>query len=182
VTERRSRVVNVVATANLGQEIDLDRVGLVVGGRYDPESYHCAYLKAPPIRGRVIIFASGKMIGVGTKTLAEARDDLGFAARILNREGISRSSTLTVTIQNIVTTFDLDEVLDLVGLNAELEESVYDPEVFPGLAWKPGDFPAHLLIFGSGKVVASVKTMKDAARVTKYLESRVFHHHSSRSA
>lgn len=171
--ERSSRIVNVVATADLGQKIDLDRVGLMRGGSYNPASYPCAYLKRPPMRGRVTVFASGKMISAGTKTPAESRDDLGFMVKTLERAGIARHCVPKVTVRNIVTTFDLGEPLDLSGLHAELEESVYEPEVFPALAWKPDDFPAHVLIFGSGKVVASVKTMKNATRVQGYLQARV---------
>lgn len=168
-----SRVVNVVATADLGQRIDLSRVGLVVGGVYNPTSYPCAYLKLPEMRGRVTVFSSGKLISAGTKTPGEARSDLAFVARILESADLARRVSPKARVRNVVTTFDLGGVLDLTGLHGELEESVYEPEIFPGLMWKPGDFPAHFLLFGSGKVVASVKSMRSATRARKYLQSRI---------
>ena len=172
------RVVNVVATADLRQRVDLVRIGGMVGGSHDPKIYACAYLSVSPMRGRVSVFSTGKLISVGTKSPEAARADLGYAAKALELEGVARRVRPEVTIRNIVLALDLGEILDLPVLSVELEESVYEPEIFPGLAWKPGDFPGHFLLFNSGKVVASVKTMADARRVRKYLRSRVLHHYN----
>src|SRR6266581_3539043 len=59
-------IVNVAATAELNQFINLGLLVSVEGFVYNPDVYRCAYLKDENTRGKVSIFVSGKMISVGT--------------------------------------------------------------------------------------------------------------------
>ena len=45
-------VVNLVATAELGQPVDLSRLASVHGFLYDQAIYHCAYLNYPELKLR----------------------------------------------------------------------------------------------------------------------------------
>ena len=51
-------VVNIVATTELGQLVDLDALGNADGFQYDSTIYHCAYLKDEKTTGKVSIFAT----------------------------------------------------------------------------------------------------------------------------
>jgi len=64
-------IVNVVATAALNQRLDLDELGKFREILHDPSIYggRAAYFKSPNMKGKVSIFASGKMISVGTKNV-----------------------------------------------------------------------------------------------------------------
>jgi TATA-box binding protein (TBP) (component of TFIID and TFIIIB) len=176
-----TKVVNVVATADLGQSVDLARVGWLDGFSYEPESYPCAYLKRKPMFGKVTIFGTGKLISVGTKSVSQARHDLMLAARVLAFEVDLREVRPKVTVRNIVTRSDLGYPLNLLRFHLDHEDSVYEPEVFPAVLWKPEDGDAHLLLFSSGKVVGALKRMKDAGRISRWLTKNMADYRSADS-
>jgi transcription initiation factor TFIID TATA-box-binding protein len=169
-------VVNVVATADVGQRVDLRRVGMLSGVVYAPDRYACAYLKRPGMAGRVSIFGSGKLIGVGAKSIKEVRSDLRLASAFLARECGLRATRPAVQVRNIVAHLDTHVPVDLVRLAVELPEAAYDPEVFPAVVWKPTDFPGTLLVFSSGKVVAAVRKRSDLNRLEGFLSDRLGKH------
>lgn len=74
-------IVNIVATANQNQTVDLYDLERFREIRHDPETYggRAAYFKNPFMKGRVSIFTSGKMISVGTKNEKEAVRELDLA-------------------------------------------------------------------------------------------------------
>src|SRR5208283_6124885 len=83
----RLNVVNLVATADLKQLIDLQRLDHCRGFIYSSTTYRglCAYLKDEQTHGKVTIFASGKMISVGSRSYSSAKEDLKHAAERLRR-------------------------------------------------------------------------------------------------
>ena len=81
----------------------------------------------------------------------------------------------------MVCTAQLDDPVDLNTLSIALglESVEYEPEQFPGLIYRPADYPAVLLVFANGKIVVTgasdVDTAEDAFKhlqeqVTTYLE------------
>ncbi|MEM3518943.1 MAG: TATA-box-binding protein [Candidatus Hadarchaeales archaeon] len=81
-----------------------------------------------------------------------------------------------IEVQNIVLSVTYDGVeFDLEKLARSLEGARYDPEVFPGIAYKSEDPSASFLIFASGKMnCVGAKSMRDAKlaieRLTKKLK------------
>ena len=112
------RIVNVVATAALGQEVDLEELGKLREFLHDSDIYggRVAYLKSN-VMGKVSIFASGKMIGVGTKSENQAISQLECARDLLVKKGFIKPVILKPKIVNIVVTADF-------GLNIDLEKSL----------------------------------------------------------
>lgn len=74
-------------------------------------------------------------------------------------------------IQNIVLSVTYkDTEFDLEKLAGLLEGARYDPEVFPGIAYKSIDPTASFLIFASGKMnCVGAKSMEDAENAIKKL-------------
>jgi transcription initiation factor TFIID TATA-box-binding protein len=106
----------------------------------------------------LIIFHSGKIILTGTKIF----DDIDFIINILiqqfNREEIVKNKLskedIEIEIVNIVITADLHNKIDLDLASLVLENTIYDPEVFPGLIYKDYEpVRCTFLIFSTGKVV-----------------------------
>jgi TATA-box binding protein (TBP) (component of TFIID and TFIIIB) len=58
-------IVNLVATATLGERIDLEGLADLPFVSYDPARYFCAYFKDETMEAKVSILTSGKMIAVG---------------------------------------------------------------------------------------------------------------------
>src|SRR6266568_1686528 len=106
-------IVNVVATAQVNQFVDLGRLAVAEGFRYDPAIYQCAYLKDHGTKGKVSIFSSGKMISYGTKSFEAASRDLNYASTKLAELGLISRVRVDAKLQNIVATGDLGKPVDL---------------------------------------------------------------------
>jgi transcription initiation factor TFIID TATA-box-binding protein len=80
-----------------------------------------------------------------------------------------------IEIQNIVLSVTYDNVeFDLEKLARSLEGARYDPEVFPGIAYKSEDPSASFLIFASGKMnCVGAKSMKDAKLAIEKLTKKL---------
>jgi transcription initiation factor TFIID TATA-box-binding protein len=147
-------VVNVVATADLRQSVDLERLALAQGFLYDQAIYPCAYLNDANTKAKVSIFASGKMISVGTKSFEAASRDLNYAAQRLTELGLISPIKVNARLQNVVATGDMGHAVDIEKLATELPSVIYEPEQFPGAIHYAKELEgASVLIFASGKVV-----------------------------
>ena len=60
-------IVNLVATATLGQPIHLESLTTLPFITNNPSRYFCAYFKDETMEAKVSIFTSGKMIAVGVE-------------------------------------------------------------------------------------------------------------------
>ena len=78
-------------------------------------------------------------------------------------------------LQNIVLSVTYEGVVfDLEKLARSLEGARYDPEVFPGIAYKSIEPKASFLIFSSGKMnCVGARTMKDAKLAIKRLTAKL---------
>jgi transcription initiation factor TFIID TATA-box-binding protein len=173
------KVVNLVATAELGQRIDLGRLVGIKGFLYDMHVYHCAYLKDQNTKAKVSIFSSGKMISIGAKDIADAECDLDHARRKLAKLGLVRPGGIKAKVQNIVATSELGRDIDLEDLVRKLPNIIYEPEQFPGAIYYAKELEgASILIFANGKLVfaglksiesleAGRQVMADIARVMR---------------
>lgn len=163
------KVVNVIATANLSQSVDLAKVGRLPCCLYDLAIYHCAYLKSPDMYSKVSIFATGKMISIGTKDERQASHDLRYAAEYLAKYDLVEEKELVVKIQNMVATTHVGFPMDLEHIAQETPHMIYEPEQFPGAIYRPDNFKGGaILFFASGKFViagaTSMEQLENAAR------------------
>jgi len=152
----KTAIVNVVATAVLNQELDLDELGEYKEILHDSEIYggRVAYFKSFNMEGKVSIFASGKMISVGTTSEEKAFSELEQAKEFLiGKRVVAKPVMLLPKMRNIVVVVNF-------GTNADLEELskncklIYEPEQFPGGILRIQEpYKATILIFASGKAV-----------------------------
>jgi len=89
-------IVNVVATAALNQRLDLNELRKFREILHDSEIYggRVAYFKSSNMNGKVSIFASGKMISVGTKSEEEAAHKLVYVKDFLVKKGLIKPTIL----------------------------------------------------------------------------------------
>jgi transcription initiation factor TFIID TATA-box-binding protein len=80
-----------------------------------------------------------------------------------------------IQVQNIVLSVTYEGVeFNLEKLARSLEGARYDPEVFPGIAYKSEDPPASFLIFASGKMnCVGARSMADAKLAIKKLTKKL---------
>lgn len=152
----KAKIVNVVATAELKQNVDLGKIGSLKYGIHDDLYYggRIAYIKTPDMSGRVTIFANGKMISVGTRSGLQALRELRRVAQILAETDLIKPISLRMKIRNVVATADFGKAFDLNKIAKKYSDVVYEPEQFPGAICKWEELSdATVLLFASGKAV-----------------------------
>lgn len=90
--------------------------------------------------------------------------------------GVKKSKPkVKIEVQNIVLSVIYPGVeFDLEKLARTLEDARYDPEVFPGIAYKSEDPSASFLIFASGKMnCVGAKSMRDAKLAIEKLTKKL---------
>ncbi len=70
-----------------------------------------------------------------------------------------------INIQNVVSSADIKQKLDLKEIARKIKKSRYDPDKFPGLVLKLEQPKAALLLFSSGKFVCTgTKSVEESAK------------------
>lgn len=165
-------IVNVVGSGDVGVELDIAEVEAdlaVPYTEYDLENYHGLYVRLVEDGPLITLYRSGKYIISGCSRFEELHETNREFLQTLSELGIIDASLDTeFTVQNVVCTGELQRSVNLnalsIGLGLEAVE--YEPEQFPGLIYRPPDFPAVLLVFANGNVVitgaADVETAEGA--------------------
>jgi len=141
-----------VCTADLKQSIDIASFNEYKHLSSNLELYSCGYVKDDTMTGRVTVFANGKLISVGTKSIEQAISELKKASKILQNYGLSKTKKITPKVRNIVANYVLENPVHIEKLARTLLRSMYEPEQFPGIIFRiQGSVVA--IIFASGSVV-----------------------------
>ena len=167
------KIVNVVATADLRQPIDIDAAGKLEDFLHDPETYagRVTYHHSDDMTGKVSIFPSGKMISVGSRSLDDAFDDLKKTMRDLVEKKLARPTVLHPRTRNIVATVDFEGAIDLEEVSDRLG-AIYEPEQFPGAILRVEEPGTTALLFASGKaVIVGAREIEDLNRTVVILSA-----------
>ena len=161
-------IVNIVATADLRQQVELTEIAKIRYTIHDQEIYggRVAYLKTPTMHGKTTIFPSGKLISVGTKSREQAQHDLQETVDTLSQANLIKPMSVTANVRNIVALLTLPNPIPLEQL--EEPNSIYEPEQFPAAVVKSNEPKATYLIFNSGKIIISgVKTEEELEKAAE---------------
>jgi len=145
-----------VASITLNQKLNLEKIAeRVPNAEYSPEQFPGLVLRISRPKTATLIFSSGKMVCTGAKSEEEVYKAVKTIIRILRSHGIDVRGEPIIEIQNIVASANLKTLVDLEKAAYLLENSMYEPEQFPGLIYRMEDPKVVLLIFSSGKVVCT---------------------------
>lgn len=170
------KIQNVVCTADLKQKINIASFNKYKFLSSNLDLYLCGYVKDDTMVGRVTVFASGKLISVGTKSSKMAHDELKKAVIILQKYKLAKKFRITPIVRNIVARCDLVGLLPLEKLARILPRSMYEPEIFPGIIYRLGG-SVVALIFASGKcVIVGTKSVEELNTAYFELEKRTVNH------
>jgi len=149
-------IQNVVASANLNQKIDLNAVVTAFRDvEYNPNQFPGLVFRLKKPRTALLIFSSGKMVCTGAKSEKAAVRAIKTVVKKLKKAGIVIRRKPEIKIQNIVASGDLHGEIDLERAQIELENTMYEPEQFPGLIYRMSDPKVVILLFASGKLVCT---------------------------
>ena len=149
-------IVNVVATAALHQNIDMNSIVRIFPGvEYRPEQFPGLVYHLRKPKTTSLLFGSGKMVCTGAKSERQARKAVMKVVEELKRNGVVILSKPETQIQNMVASVGLGGRVDLEKATYSLKRTMYEPEQFPGLIYRMDDPKVVILIFSSGKLVCT---------------------------
>ena len=149
-------VENVVATATLGQKIDLLAIMKVFRNvEYRPKKFPGLVFRLKRPKTTTLIFSTGKMVCTGAKSEKMARSAVEKVVRELKDKGIFILGKPEIVVQNIVATANVHGLVDLEAAADILDNVMYEPDQFPGLIYRMGDPKVVILVFASGKLVCT---------------------------
>lgn len=168
------KVVNVVASASLGQRINLNAIiEAFSNARFPSERFPGVVFKTKRPRTSTLIFSSGNIVCAGGKSEAKARKAVQIVVRKLSKERIIIPKETKVKINNIVVSGKLMQKVD-IDLLSQLHGAMYEPELFPALIYRLDKPKVVFLIFPSGKVVcAGSKSESEVKQAFKNLTRRL---------
>ena len=149
-------VENVVATATLGQKLDLLAIMEVFRNtEYNPKKFPGLVFRLRKPKTTTLIFSTGKIVCTGARSEKMARSAVERVVGELKDKGILILGKPETVIQNIVATANVHGNVDLEAAADILDNVMYEPEQFPGLIYRMGDPKVVILIFASGKLVCT---------------------------
>lgn len=179
-------VVNIVASTNLGRELDLEAISddtdlqemrdveSIELNRQSGERILMQLIDVDPIG---ILSRKGSFIIAGAHSFDDLEETTdSFLDVFVRSKMIGSLEGIEMTIQNVVCTGNLDRDINLnaLGLDLGLENIEYEPEQFPGLVYRASDINGTILIFASGKVVITgVRSVEEAEADMENLIDRV---------
>jgi len=170
-------VENVVALTSIGQELDLETLADdLPTADYAPDHFPGLVYRTESPQGTTLIFRSGKVVCTGAQSVIAVEDALEMFFQELRELGIHVDDDPDITIENLVTSGDLDERLNLnaIAIGLGLANIEYEPEQFPGLVYRLDEPAVVVLLFGSGKlVITGARTVEDAEAALDTVQSQL---------
>jgi len=155
-------IQNVVASVDLFLKINLEKAaqGLVIFAEisYIPEQFPGLVVKIREPKTSALVFSSGKLVITGAKSAKQIHDAV-MTLRELLEEGItstpSNPKKPLIEVQNVVASGNIGCRINLELAALLLDNSMYEPEQFPGLIYRIPDPKTVLLLFQSGNIVCT---------------------------
>ncbi|MHA1421650.1 MAG: TATA-box-binding protein [Candidatus Thorarchaeota archaeon] len=149
-----TKIENVVASVVLNQTLDPDEIAATMPNvEFDPELFPGLVYRLKKPKTATLVFRTGKMVCTGAKSEKESKRAVHKIVKLVNEAGIKMSREPIITVQNIVASASLGVELNLELAAMKLENTLYEPEQFPGLIYRMRDPKVVLLLFDSGKNV-----------------------------
>lgn len=163
LAKNRLKIVNMVASADLGVEIEIDRLAREAENvEYEPEQFPGAIIRYPNPGTTVLLFRNGRIVIVGSRSEKDIKQTIEQLVNDLNSRNVVKnrvvldSNKVNYKIPNYVAlgemgfTIDLDALLENQDLNLE-----YEPEQFPGIMLWIDKYNSTALVFRNGKIILS---------------------------
>jgi transcription initiation factor TFIID TATA-box-binding protein len=153
------QVQNIVASASLGAELDLDTLSINLNGaEYEPHAFPGLVFRLKDPKTATLLFRSGKLVCTGAKNLEDLDKAIRKVANEVRQAGAKIAEGVPrYEVQNIVASADLGQPVDLTAavISLGLENVEYEPEVFPGMVYRLSEPKVVILLFGSGRCVCT---------------------------
>ncbi len=157
------RIENIVATVDLGVGLDLNAIARrTPASEYNPDQFPGLIIRLPT-KAALLLFKTGKVVIAGAKSERELKQTVNKLRKILRSAVTSDPPRLEVKIQNVVASCDMHAEVDIEKAALTLDNTLYDPEQFPGLIYEVGK--VTFLIFRTGRCVCAGVKSEDELRL-----------------
>lgn len=161
-------IVNIVATTDIGQKLDLDKINLNLKNvKYDPKIYFALIYQLISPKLSILVNSNGKIIFTGAKHLDDVENARNRFFKDLKALGY-RPQEKKIRIVNFVLKINIGEQINLNKIfesNQHLNLD-YEPEQFPAIIFKNKNPRFTALIFQSGNLI--ITGCKDLDSVYEY--------------
>jgi transcription initiation factor TFIID TATA-box-binding protein len=170
-------IENVVASTAIGQELDLESVATdLERAEFDHDQFPGLVYRILDPHAAALVFRSGKLVCTGAASVPAVHEAIEIVFEKFANLGIAVTNNPSIEVQNIVTSGDLGEMLNLnaIAIGLGLENTEYEPEQFPGLVYRLDEPTVVVLLFGSGKmVITGGKKPEDAEAAIEVVVSQL---------
>ncbi len=161
-TKHDIEIQNVVAVASLDQKIDLLSIMKVFRNvDYRPRKFPGLVFRLKNPKTATLIFRTGKMVCTGAKSEKIAMSAVRKVVRELKKAGFIIRRSPKIKIVNMVGTADVRGEIALEAASDILDNTMYEPEQFPGLIYRMEEPKVVILLFRSGKMVLTGSRSED---------------------
>ncbi|MBA7680991.1 Ribonuclease HIII [subsurface metagenome] len=147
-------IQNVVAVGSLDQKMDLMAIMKIFRNvKYRPKRFPGLVFRLKQPKTATLIFSTGKMVCTGAKSEKMAKSAVRKVVRELRKAGFIIRGSPKIEIVNVVGTADVGGDVDIEAVSDILDNTMYEPEQFPGLIYRMKEPKVVILMFRSGKLV-----------------------------
>ncbi len=162
------KIENIVAYAKISELLDIELISeKIPNSSYNPDEFNGLSIKFDDLKIAAIILPNGKIVCTGAKKIEDAESIIKKLAKQVKNIGFEIEKNYEVKIENVIASTDLKQELHLASIaNALVLQNVdYEPEKFPGLAYKMEELCTVVLLFSPGKIVCTgAKSIEDAKK------------------
>lgn len=164
------KVVNVVASATLGQRVNLEAVvRSFPNAKFPSERFPGLVFRLKKPKTATLIFGSGNLVCTGARSENEAINAVENLVRELSGKGLITPQKPEIKIDNIVASANLMQNVDLYSAS-RFQGTMYEPDQFPALIYRMDEPKVVFLIFSSGRLICvGAKSEKEAHRAVRRL-------------
>ena len=153
------KVVNVVASTRVAEDLNLPDIAVQLNCEYEPEQFPGVVYRVVKPKLAILMFRSGRAVCTGGKNFNDIQVGINQMLKDLRDAGIETwdDDQVKIEVQNMVATYALGVPLNLNQLTLSLafDKVEYEPEQFPGLVYKLSDPATTFLLFSNGKLVCT---------------------------
>ena len=169
-------IVNIVASASLGVNVDLFGLALNLDNvEYEPEQFPGAIIKLDEPKVAILLFKTGNIICAGARRERDIERAVEKVKELLKSQGITGlPDKVEYNIVNIVASASLGITVDLFAIALNLDNVEYEPEQFPGAIIKLDEPKVAILLFKTGNIIcAGARRERDIERAVEKVKELV---------
>ncbi len=158
------KVENVIVASHLAKEVELIKLATELpNARYSSsgnpsvivelDRTNPKFIGSKRLKAAGIVFGNGKIIVTGIASLEEGKEIMNNLKELIKNVDAKINMKRATKVENMVTTANLNQNLDLQNLSAKIPGSEYDPARFQGLIIRTNKPLASYILFETGVAI-----------------------------